>query len=1066
MKNLYYLFLSTLIIVGCSSTNLAQSEQEYVGPPNLIPYTLFHDFETGELFGWETYPHQQDVGYDALFFTRQSPTYNDSKYAIARPVKANDTVELYHGFSRRLDMWTSADTRLQAQVFFQSDRNPEQLEVALGTKDGRLYSHVIENPSANKWVGLDIPLGAFRDENGRSLRAGEHIQVVTLEANYPIVYYLFTYTMLMDDFKLTGERQRRFVAENPTQTNLEKFYLSFLNRHYFYGDTMSLRVRPEGDVPLDRVRGRLLDSSGRVVRDNIAFENRGGAWVNESIRRFQSSDARGRWEIELTGERAGQNDVRWSLEFLVPGEQVSGHPRIFFTRDELDERMARLENNPVASRILENALSDTRFMDVDLDAINEQPDRTAEALTGGPYSDWRVHFGNWNNPMSQLGNVIRAGSFRYAFTGDRAAGEKAKEALLKLAGFEKWNNYWMLGNQFWTYYPVGYALKTVAVGYDMLHDMLTERERAFVREAMMEKGIKMFHRDMVEMNRMPSNNTNHIAVLVSGHAQAAATLYGEDPDNPYLEPYLSGIMTKAKAFIDNTYFEDGSYGEPFSYQAMASRSLSELLDTFERNFGVDFTTTTAFRNFYWYQLHVTTMSGKGHRGFGDGGVALDHVSQVHGQWLVHRTGDPYVYDLVKPVWEAGNGGYMGWLYFRDDIQPISRTTLPTSRVFEYQGMVMRSGWEDDGTIITTRVGPHSNHLHFDQGTFLMITNDEDLLYDAAHGGAYYENLQFPVYNIQAISKNVMLVDHDAESQKQADFHLGIAALSDWPQKVHTFAGEIAAAIESDLATVYKDKLDHYTRTLLYTKRGPLFLFDQVRSVSPEGHIYNWLFHALDLDGEPTIAYEDHRATVDRPRARLTIDVVSPQLASGAIHQSRFDESFVKLNSEEGTREANFLAVLYPEARPSNGNYGARPTTERIESRGWTGARVTLGNQVDYGVFRTSGSGSASVEGFTTDASRFTASFDGSSLVRYYVEGSSFEGHGQSMSAGSPVTLAVAHHSGGTDAEVDASGSTRVSFAVSQRPSRVSLDGSSVRYSYENGRVSLQVPAGRHDIRVR
>lgn len=138
--------IRTLLLSGLLATSVIQAQDT----PNLIPYTLFHDFETGELFGWEPYPYQQDIGYDALFFTRQSPTYNDSNYALARPVRANYTVELYHGFTRRRNMWMTSETKVQAAVFFQSDRNPEKLEVSLGTFDGRRYIYTIENPEANR----------------------------------------------------------------------------------------------------------------------------------------------------------------------------------------------------------------------------------------------------------------------------------------------------------------------------------------------------------------------------------------------------------------------------------------------------------------------------------------------------------------------------------------------------------------------------------------------------------------------------------------------------------------------------------------------------------------------------------------------------------------------------------------------------------------------------------------------------------------------------------------------------------------------------------------------------
>ena len=72
------------------------------------------------------------------------------------------------------------------------------------------------------------------------------------------------------------------------------------------------------------------------------------------------------------------------------------------------------------------------------------------------------------------------------------------------------------------------------------------------------------------------------------------------------------------------------------------------------------------------------------------------------------------------------------------------------------------------------------------------------------------------------------MDHDPESQAPADYDNGIAALRDWPRMVHSFAGKIADASEADLSTVYKNKLKLYNRTLLYTKSGPLFLFDQVK----------------------------------------------------------------------------------------------------------------------------------------------------------------------------------------------------------------------------------------------
>src|SRR5690606_16383411 len=111
------------------------------------------------------------------------------------------------------------------------------------------------------------------------------------------------------------------------------------------------------------------------------------------------------------------------------------------------------------------ALADTGFLQIDVDAIDEETDRTGEALVGPLYaknSNGYDAFASWRNPISTLGNVIQAGSFRYAFTGDKLAAEQAKNALLKLCSFSKWNNDWMVQRKFWTYYPIGYVMKAVA----------------------------------------------------------------------------------------------------------------------------------------------------------------------------------------------------------------------------------------------------------------------------------------------------------------------------------------------------------------------------------------------------------------------------------------------------------------------------------------------------------------------------------------------------------------------------------------------------------------------------
>lgn len=1064
-------------------------------PIDRIPVTVLDDFETGELFAWEAYPYAQDIAFDALFFARDMPTYKNSNYSIARSVQANDSHELEHGFTKQLSLWTTVDTRVKCAIYFQSDRNPQSLELSLGTFDGKRYFHVIESPKANQWLEIDVPISEFF-ENGNTLVGGQHIQVATLKGAYTTVSYLHTYTILMDDFQMDGERQRRFLSVTPAAEVLNWFGFSVLDRHFFAGDEIAISTAPEGDIELVKVTGKLMDGKGDIVKSDIRFTYSNRRWTNESIYRVRESDNRGQWSIVLSGITSTGSSVTWEFRFLVPVKPVNNHPRLLFSNQELNDRLAN-ELSPVARRILDNALAHTTFMDADVDAIHENVDRTEESLVGPVYAKDHAGynaFGTWRDPMTKLGDIIQEGSFRYAFTGDTAAAKQAKRALLRLCSFTKWNNNWMLKRKFYTYYPVGYVLKSVAYGYDMLYDALTNDERKFVRNAIMDKGLKLFHRDMVEMNRMPSNQTNHIAVIVSGYGLAATAIYGDDNDNPYLEPYISGILAKTKCFMERTYYDDGSYAEPTGYMDMASRSLAEFLPALERSFGIDLTTSTDFGRFYEYPLYATYQNGL-IQSYGDAIRTYSGFTQLHAQWLTYRTGNPYLYHYLKPYWKAGNGGYFGYLWYRDDIVPVTREgLLPASRDFKARGMVMRSGWDDTATVITTRVGPNSNHYHYDQGSFQVMANGEELLTDPGYGTAgYYANPEFLSYDIQAIAHNVMLVDHDPESQSPAHYDNGVVALRDWPRMTHVFNGKTVDAVESDLCSVYKGKLDAYSRTLLYNKGATLFLFDRVKSKSPNGEVYDWLFHApKDGVGKPSIGVNGNRLTVERPRARLTMDVLYPPMAdsrgipstptivSTTVRQRydlKFPENFATFTSNEGVTEINFLAAIVPEARPSHGGFGNRPTTELVKTDVWMGAKVTRVDGIDYGFFRNNEANWADgvatvVSQFNVKARRFMASYDGDGkLAHIYLEGSMFSVADFSIQADQPTACAVAWSGNELELCVAAVAPTTLRMNHRRQPKELVLDDHKMRrtewkYRSATGELAVKIPSGKHQLVIR
>ena len=272
-----------------------------------VPYVIYDNFDTGEMYTWEPYPYQQDTGYDPLFGTKKEPAYGGNGSSLSRLTKPNDANDLTQGFTKRIDMFTNSSTRLKFAYFFMSDRKPASLDVSLGTFDGKLYTHTISSPKANTWVEVDLPMESFRS-SGKSLSAGEHLQVVVMKTFYPLVNHLPSYSMLMDEFRLNGERARQFISTQPGSTWFEQFGQTNLHKHYATGQTISLSVKAEeGAKPL-AVNADLISSDGQTKLKKVKFYDDGshgdaiagdGVWSNNEIYTIKESDSRGHWNQSL-----------------------------------------------------------------------------------------------------------------------------------------------------------------------------------------------------------------------------------------------------------------------------------------------------------------------------------------------------------------------------------------------------------------------------------------------------------------------------------------------------------------------------------------------------------------------------------------------------------------------------------------------------------------------------------------------------------------------------------------------------------------------------------------------
>ena len=1056
-----------------------------------IDVTFRDDFEPGELNAWESYPYAQDPGFDPDIMCVREPAYAGSSFSLARIIEPDDTdfpKDINRlGMTKKCRVRTTPRSEISCAVFLDSDRKAQELRIILCSGDGVPYEWIEREPPANTWIAIRRPAADF-SSGQRKLGPGVMIEAVAVVARYGPVNPHRSYTINLDDFELTGAAERRFIGEDPATTYFDKFNTTAFNRHINHGEDVSISVKPQqGNRPvtLKSVACTIIDSGGAVRKRAASLYDDGshgdragsdGVWSSSLVYRVKPSDPSGIWRIELEGITADGKMVRDTWTFLVPVRLLTPeeHPRLFFSEEELaglspDGKNAR--KREIFDRVVASARNTIR--QADIGRVVEDTSINREYLDGGTFSPTWDDYSRWSEPGYHAAQVVESGALLFALTGDREAGLKAKEFLLRIASFSNWNHPWYNARHMYSYYPVGLWCQSFALGYDLLYPLMTADERTYVRTAIMEKAVIPHYRDFAVNNRIPSNITNHFGMKTTGILLSLLTFLGDDPENPYMEPYLSGILAKYKAHIDAGYLPDGSYGEPVAYTDTDSEPLVKCLYALERNLGIDWTTTTRVRSAYYYPAYAVTGTGLDAPTFGDGGRDYGAGLRRLHLWLAHRTGDPLAFG--RYLWQnslfPGREDLFDYLWLPENLKPQPFSELPPSRWFRSKGdAVFRSGWNGDDLIFVFRCGPHSNHYHLDQGTFWLVYNNEPLITEAGVVN-YYRNLYYRQFYIQPIAHNTVLLNGYPESQSIADFDNDIEALGSFPKITSCFTGATIDAVEGDLTCVYKERLTTFRRSFVFVKPDYLIMFDDL--ASPDNERFTWIFHA---DGEKSMTVNGSTITISRPEAQLRMEVLAPNNLTHTI-QKHVDQDmcFVRLDTPEPSTAAGFIAALIPSKAADMEDRAGWKTTP-VSENGWLGAEVTRTAQTDRVLFRTGEIvGTAHTGGFETDGDRFAVTMDtGGALVRCWVRNATVFSDVRSaggktlIRSDSRLTAAVALTEGETVIEIDAEKPSKVEIHVPRMAAEVLPNGEKTRFSYDagSGTVTVSVPEGFSRVAVR
>ncbi|MHC4916192.1 MAG: heparinase II/III domain-containing protein [Planctomycetota bacterium] len=257
------------------------------------------------------------------------------------------------------------------------------------------------------------------------------------------------------------------------------------------------------------------------------------------------------------------------------------HPRLLFTKeDEARVRQLSAKDPLLRALVAENRAAAEWLLTVPL----------VERKLRGP------------RLLSQSRNCIRnvwTSAMAWRLHGDRRFLERAKKDMFAAAAFKDWNPSHFL--------DVAEMTAALAVGYDWLHADLTPGERARIRKAIVEKGLKP-GMDAYRRHWFPKRENNWNQVC-NGGLTIGALAVAEDEPKLAADIVSRAVKTVPKAMA--SYKPDGAWYEGPAYWGYATSYNSLLIAVLDDALGRDFglPRLQGFSKAGEFVIHGTSPSG-------------------------------------------------------------------------------------------------------------------------------------------------------------------------------------------------------------------------------------------------------------------------------------------------------------------------------------------------------------------------------------------------------------------------------------------------------------------------
>jgi hypothetical protein len=328
-------------------------------------------------------------------------------------------------------------------------------------------------------------------------------------------------------------------------------------------------------------------------------------------------------------------------------------------------------------------------------------------------------------------------SYGYRMTNKPEYFIRAEKEMLQVASFSDWNPSHFL--------DVAEMTMALAIGYDWFYDRLSPGSRAFIKEAILKKGLEPSLESKYNSWLRAEHNWNQ--VCNAGMTYGAMAIF---EDHPELAKQIINRAITSMEIPMNDYGPDGAYPEGYGYWEYGTSFNVMFISAVEKLFGKDFGLTLK-PGFLQTAGYLQNMTGPSGTSFNYSDARVGGELQPSMFWFAARTKNPSLLWVERGRLMSSPGrNFIGnrllpAIFLWSNGTQIGAIKPPAEKMWVGKGKVpvalMRTSWTDPKAIYVGLKGGSANvnHAHMDIGSFVMEADGERWAMD--FGMQEYESLE-------------------------------------------------------------------------------------------------------------------------------------------------------------------------------------------------------------------------------------------------------------------------------------------------------------------------------------